>query len=78
MHRRSEGSTWVRSMRDQYNRCVVQYVRGTNVQNAGVTNVVNIQDSKERAPCATYWFLGLLQVPYEAPMYIVVGLPKDR
>ena len=26
--------------------CVVQYMRGTNVQNAGVTNVVNIQDSQ--------------------------------
>eukprot|EP00976_Prorocentrum_cordatum_P060269 1175825-Prorocentrum_minimum.AAC.2 len=42
-----------------------------------VTNVVNTQESQERAPCATYWFLGLIQVPYEALVYIV-GLPKDR
>eukprot|EP00976_Prorocentrum_cordatum_P085979 1186320-Prorocentrum_minimum.AAC.1 len=26
------------------------YMRGTNVQNAGVGNVVNIQDSQEQAP----------------------------
>eukprot|EP00976_Prorocentrum_cordatum_P080791 1184115-Prorocentrum_minimum.AAC.2 len=29
----------------------------------GVTNVVNTQDSQEQAPCATYEFLGLIQVP---------------
>eukprot|EP00976_Prorocentrum_cordatum_P067532 1178782-Prorocentrum_minimum.AAC.2 len=42
-----------------------------------VTNVVNTQDSQEQAPCAAYGFLGLIQVPYEAPVYNV-GLPKDR
>eukprot|EP00959_Pyramimonas_sp_CCMP1952_P215361 4506041-Pyramimonas_sp.AAC.1 len=48
-------------------------MRGTNVHNAGVTNVANTQ---EQAPCATYRFLGLVEVPYEAPVYNV-GLPKD-
>eukprot|EP00959_Pyramimonas_sp_CCMP1952_P368428 7717443-Pyramimonas_sp.AAC.1 len=43
----------------------------------GVTNVVNTQDSQEQAQCATYWFLGLIKVLHEAPVYIV-GLPKDR
>eukprot|EP00959_Pyramimonas_sp_CCMP1952_P299859 6272113-Pyramimonas_sp.AAC.1 len=33
------------------------YMRGTNVRNAGVTNVVNTRDSQEQAPCATYGFL---------------------
>eukprot|EP00959_Pyramimonas_sp_CCMP1952_P214770 4494599-Pyramimonas_sp.AAC.2 len=42
----------------------VQYARGTNVRNVGVTNVVNTQDSQEQAPCAMYGFLGLIQVPY--------------
>eukprot|EP00959_Pyramimonas_sp_CCMP1952_P321870 6735289-Pyramimonas_sp.AAC.1 len=46
-------------------------MRGTNVQNAGVTNVANTQDSQERAPCATHEFLGLIQVTYEAPVCIV-------
>eukprot|EP00976_Prorocentrum_cordatum_P088534 1187344-Prorocentrum_minimum.AAC.6 len=32
-----------------------------------VTNIVNTQDSQEQAPCAPYWFLGLIQVPREAP-----------
>eukprot|EP00976_Prorocentrum_cordatum_P112936 1195617-Prorocentrum_minimum.AAC.1 len=27
-----------------------------------VTNVVNTQDSQEQVLCATYWFLGLIQV----------------
>eukprot|EP00959_Pyramimonas_sp_CCMP1952_P337022 7057457-Pyramimonas_sp.AAC.1 len=40
-------------------------MRGTNVQNAGGTNVVNTQDSQEPDPCATYWFLGLIQVPHK-------------
>eukprot|EP00959_Pyramimonas_sp_CCMP1952_P432950 9066376-Pyramimonas_sp.AAC.1 len=39
-------------------RCVVRYVRGTKVQNAGVTHVVNTQDSQEQAPCATYGWEG--------------------
>eukprot|EP00976_Prorocentrum_cordatum_P069817 1179701-Prorocentrum_minimum.AAC.1 len=56
--------------------CVVQYVRGTKVQNAGVTNVVNTQDSQEQAPCATYWFLGLVQVPHEAPVGVQCGTAK--
>eukprot|EP00959_Pyramimonas_sp_CCMP1952_P253543 5297327-Pyramimonas_sp.AAC.5 len=30
-------------------------MRGTNVQDAGVTNIANTQDSQEQAPCATYW-----------------------
>ena len=34
----------------------------------GVTNVANIQDSQEQAPCATYRFLGLIQGPHEAPV----------
>ena len=51
--------------------------RGAQTSKTLVTNVVNIQDSQEQAPCATYWFLGLIQVPHEAPVYIV-GLPKDR
>ena len=42
-----------------------------------LTNVVNTQDSQKQAPCATYGFLGLIQVPYEATVYIV-GLPKDQ
>eukprot|EP00976_Prorocentrum_cordatum_P047590 961413-Prorocentrum_minimum.AAC.2 len=28
----------------------------------GVIKVVNTQDSQEQAPCATFWFLGLIQV----------------
>eukprot|EP00959_Pyramimonas_sp_CCMP1952_P470203 9496250-Pyramimonas_sp.AAC.6 len=32
-------------------------------------------DSQEQASCATYGFLGLIQVPYEAPVYNV-GLPQ--
>eukprot|EP00976_Prorocentrum_cordatum_P073252 1181010-Prorocentrum_minimum.AAC.2 len=35
-----------------------------------VTNVVNTQDTKEQALCATYWCLGLIQVPHKAPVYI--------
>eukprot|EP00959_Pyramimonas_sp_CCMP1952_P253542 5297327-Pyramimonas_sp.AAC.4 len=58
-------------MPEASSRRVVQYTRGTNVQDAGVTSVVNIQDSQEQAPCATYWFLRLIQVPHEAPVYIV-------
>ena len=42
-----------------------------------VTNVVNTQGSQEQALCATYGFLGLIQVPYEALVYNV-RLPKDR
>eukprot|EP00976_Prorocentrum_cordatum_P059556 1175549-Prorocentrum_minimum.AAC.3 len=53
-------------VRSQPWRCVVQYMRGTNVQNAGVTDVVNTQDFQEQAPCATYWLLGVIQVPHEA------------
>eukprot|EP00976_Prorocentrum_cordatum_P068226 1179053-Prorocentrum_minimum.AAC.1 len=26
-----------------------------------------MQNSQEQAPCATYWFLGLIQVPHEGP-----------
>eukprot|EP00976_Prorocentrum_cordatum_P078011 1182920-Prorocentrum_minimum.AAC.5 len=43
-------------------QCVVQYTSGTNVQNAGVTNIMNTQDSQEEAPRATNWFLGLMGV----------------
>eukprot|EP00959_Pyramimonas_sp_CCMP1952_P002379 49558-Pyramimonas_sp.AAC.2 len=57
-------------------RCVVQY-RGAQTSKTPVTNVVNTQDSQEKAPRATYWFLGIIQDPHEAPVYIV-GLPKDR
>eukprot|EP00976_Prorocentrum_cordatum_P073746 1181244-Prorocentrum_minimum.AAC.1 len=32
-----------------------QNMRGTNAQSAGVTNVVNTQDSQEQALCAMYW-----------------------
>ena len=56
-------------------RCTVH--KGHRRPKRGVTNVVNTQDSQEQAPCATYGFLGLIQVPYEAPVYNV-GLPKDR
>eukprot|EP00976_Prorocentrum_cordatum_P104916 1194077-Prorocentrum_minimum.AAC.2 len=48
-------------------------MRGTNVQNAGVPNVANTQDSQEQAPCATHWFLGLIQIPHEA-LVSIVGL----
>eukprot|EP00959_Pyramimonas_sp_CCMP1952_P292832 6124309-Pyramimonas_sp.AAC.1 len=41
--------------------------RGAQPSKTLVTNVVSIQDSQERAPCATFWFLGLIQVPHEAP-----------
>eukprot|EP00976_Prorocentrum_cordatum_P075273 1181836-Prorocentrum_minimum.AAC.5 len=54
---------------------VLHSTRGAQPSKTLVTNVVNTQDSQEQAPCATYWFLGLIQVPYEAPAYDV-GLPK--
>eukprot|EP00959_Pyramimonas_sp_CCMP1952_P272922 5705166-Pyramimonas_sp.AAC.3 len=38
----------------------------------------NTQNSQDQASCATYGFLGLIQVPYGAPPVYNVGLPKDR
>eukprot|EP00976_Prorocentrum_cordatum_P020147 408429-Prorocentrum_minimum.AAC.2 len=35
------------TIRVSWHRCVVQYMRGTNIQNAGVPNVVNTQDSQD-------------------------------
>eukprot|EP00976_Prorocentrum_cordatum_P087082 1186764-Prorocentrum_minimum.AAC.1 len=52
---------------------VVQYMRGAPTSKTLVNNVVNIQDSQERAPCATYVLLGLIQFPYEAPVHIGSG-----
>eukprot|EP00976_Prorocentrum_cordatum_P007886 156913-Prorocentrum_minimum.AAC.1 len=46
-------------------------MRGTNVQTAGVSNVVSTQDSQEQAPCATYGLLGLT-------LYCLRGLECDR
>eukprot|EP00976_Prorocentrum_cordatum_P064259 1177422-Prorocentrum_minimum.AAC.9 len=37
--------------------------RGAQTSKTLFTIVVNIQESQEQAPCATYWFLGLIQVP---------------
>eukprot|EP00959_Pyramimonas_sp_CCMP1952_P338748 7094098-Pyramimonas_sp.AAC.1 len=40
-------------------------MRGTHKRpKRGVPNVMNTQASQERAPCATYGFLELIQVPY--------------
>eukprot|EP00976_Prorocentrum_cordatum_P105837 1194338-Prorocentrum_minimum.AAC.3 len=44
---------------------------GAQTSKTLVTNVVNTQDSQEQLPCETYGFLGLIQVPYEAPVYNV-------
>eukprot|EP00976_Prorocentrum_cordatum_P081652 1184500-Prorocentrum_minimum.AAC.3 len=39
----------------------------------GVPNVANTRDPQEQVPCATYRFLGRIQVPYEAPVLVVGG-----
>eukprot|EP00976_Prorocentrum_cordatum_P111207 1195327-Prorocentrum_minimum.AAC.7 len=45
---------------------VLYSTRGAQTSKTLVTNVVNTQDSQEQAPCATNWFLGLIQVRHEA------------